>query len=135
MDKSGDQKPFAGEMVERLELVVNQFQYLWERSISILDNRYQEAWNALKHIQWWGVCLPKTCCYQYVGLDNKIEVYQSFMCPGLGTTYKIKNYWVHLFLASLFPHCTSVAIHIVNSLIAKSVLAGEKLVATYSIST
>ncbi len=52
LDKSDDQKPFAREMVERLELVVNQFQYLWERSIEFLDQGYQEAWNALKHIQW-----------------------------------------------------------------------------------
>jgi hypothetical protein len=49
-----------------------------------------------------------------VGLDKKTEVYQFFMCPGLGTTYRIKNYWVHLFLAGLFSHCTSVAIYIVD---------------------
>ncbi len=61
-------------MVERLELVVNQFQYLWDRSIEFLEDRYQDAWNALKHIQWWGVSLPTTCCYQYAGLDNKTEV-------------------------------------------------------------
>ncbi len=52
-------------MVEKLELVVNQFQCLQERSIEFLEDRYQEAWNALKHIHWWGVCLPTTCCYQY----------------------------------------------------------------------
>ncbi len=55
-----------------------------------------------------------TCCYQYVGLASKSEVYQIFMCRGLGTTYRIKNYWVHLFLAGLFSHCTSVAIYIVD---------------------
>jgi hypothetical protein len=49
-----------------------------------------------------------------VGLDNKIEVYQMFMCPSLGPTYRIKNYWLHLLLAGLFSHCTSVAIYIVN---------------------
>ncbi len=114
LDKSDDQKPFAGEMVERLELVVNQFQHLWERSIEFLDQRYQEVWNTLKHIQGGGVCLPITCCYQYVGLDNRTEVYQFFMCPGLGTTYRIKTYWVHLFLADLFSHCTSVAMYIVD---------------------
>ena len=52
LDKSDDQKPFAGEMVAKLELEVNQFQYLWERSIEFLEDRYQEAWKALKHIQW-----------------------------------------------------------------------------------
>ena len=98
--------------MEKLELVVNQFQCLQERSIEFLEDRYQEAWNALKHIHWWGVCLPTTCCYQYVGFDNKTEGHQFFMCPGLGTTYRIKNYWVHLFLAGLFSHCTSVAIYI-----------------------
>jgi hypothetical protein len=45
LDKSDGQKPFAGEMGEKLELVVNQFQYLRERSISILEDGYQEAWN------------------------------------------------------------------------------------------
>ncbi len=51
LDKSDHQKPFAGEMVARLELAVNQFQYLLERSIEFLEQRYQKAWNALKHIQ------------------------------------------------------------------------------------
>ncbi len=101
-------------MLERLLLIENQFEYLWDRSIEFVEARYQEACNALKHIQGWGVCLPTTCCYQYVGFDNKSEVYQFFMCPGLGTTYRIKNYWVHLFLDGLFSHCTSVAIYIVN---------------------
>ncbi len=37
-----------------------------------------------------------------LGSQPNIEVYQFFMCPGLGTTYRIRNYWVHLFLAGLF---------------------------------
>jgi len=114
LDKSDDQKQFAGEMKERLRLVVNEFQRLRDSTVTFVAERYQQAANALKHILWWGVCLPTTCCYQYVGLTSKIEVYQFFMCPGLGTTYRIKNYWVHLFLAGLFSHCTSVAIFIVD---------------------
>ncbi len=101
-------------MVKRLQLVVDQFQHLRDRSIEFAKATYQQACNALKHIWWWGVCLPTTFCYQYVGLDNKTEVYQFFMCPGLGTAYWIKNYWMYLFLAGLFSHCTSVAIYIVD---------------------
>ncbi len=59
------------------------------------------------------------CVFQHlvvisVWVLKKTQVYQLFMCPGLGTTYRIKNYWVHLFLAGLFSHCTSVAIYIVD---------------------
>jgi len=114
LDKSDNQKQFVGEMKERLRLVVNEFQHLHESSVTIVAERYQQAANALKHILWWGVCLPTTCCYQYVGLKSEIEVYQFFMCPGLGTTYRIKNYWVHSFLGGLFSHCTSAAIFIVD---------------------
>jgi hypothetical protein len=114
LDKSDDQKQFVGEMVNRLQLVVNQFQHLRDRSIEFVEARYQEARNALKHFWWWGVCLPTTCCYQYVGLDKKTEVYQFCMCPCIGTTYRIKNYWVHLFLAGLSSHCTSVPIYVVD---------------------
>ncbi len=101
-------------MKERLNLVVNQFECMRESGVGFVVERYQQAANALRHILWWGVCLPTTCCYQYVGLRSNIEVYQFFMCPGLGTTYRIKNYWVHLFLAGLFCHCTSVAVYIVD---------------------
>ncbi len=114
LDRSDKQKEFVGEMVERLRLVVNQFLHLRDTTFEFVEERYQQASNALKHILWWGVCLPTTCCYQYVGLGSKTEVYQFFMCPGLGTTYRIKNYWVHLFLARLFSHCTSVALYIVD---------------------
>jgi hypothetical protein len=113
LDRSDDQKQFAGEMKERLHLVVNEFQHLRDSSVTFVAERYQQAANA-KHFFWWGVCLPTTCCYQYVGLRSEIEVYQFFMCPGLGTTYRIKNYWVHSCLAGLFFHCTSAAIFIVD---------------------
>ena len=109
-------------MKERLNLVVNQFQCMKESSIEFEVERYQEAASALRHILLWGVCLPTTCCYQYVGLQSNIEVYQFFMCPGLGTTYRIKNYWVHLFMAGLFSYCTSVAIYIVEGRTLENVL-------------
>jgi hypothetical protein len=114
LDKSDDQKDFVNEMVYRLHLVVNQFLHLQDTTFEFVEERYLQACNALKHIRWCGVCLPTTCCYQYVGLASKSEVYQFFMCPGLGTTYRIKSYWVHLFLAGLFSHCSSVAIYIVD---------------------
>ena len=114
LDKSDNQKAFYESMQTRLQVVVGEFDNLISLGVDILEARYQVAKNALKHILWWGVCLPTTCCYQYVGLQSNIEMYQFFMCPGLGTTYRIQNYWVHLFLAGLFSHCTSVPIYIVD---------------------
>ena len=114
LDKSDDQKELVGDMTKRLQLVVDQFLHLRDSTFEFMETRYLQTCNALKHILWWGVCLPTTCCYQYVGLTANIEVYQFFMCPGLGTTFRIKNYWVHLFLAGLFSHCTSVAVYIVD---------------------
>mmetsp|Transcript_21027 Transcript_21027/g.32061 ORF Transcript_21027/g.32061 Transcript_21027/m.32061 type:complete len:86 (-) Transcript_21027:79-336(-) len=64
-------------------------------------------------MQWWVVSNQTTCCYQYITECNKIEVYQYFLCPGLGTSQRISNYWVHCFLPSTFSHCTSAAIFIV----------------------
>ena len=101
-------------MRNRLEVGVDEFKNLCSRGIEFVEACCQVAQNALQHILWWGVCLPTTCCYQYIGLQPKIKVYQYFMCPGLGTTYRIQNYWVHLFLAGLFSHCTSMPIYIVN---------------------
>ena len=62
LDKSDDQKEFAGDMIQRLRLVVNQFEHIRDMTIESVEKRYQQAANALKHILWWGVCLPTTCC-------------------------------------------------------------------------
>jgi len=70
---------------------------------------------SLAHLYWWGLSIPTSCCYQYIKEKNDIEIYQWFMCPGLGTTYRIKNYWVHIMLAGLFSHCTSCAIYVVDN--------------------
>lgn len=70
---------------------------------------------SLAHLYWWGLSIPTSCCYQYIKERNDIEIYQWFMCPGLGTTYRIKNYWVHIMLAGLFSHCTSCAIYVVDN--------------------
>jgi hypothetical protein len=113
-DKLDDQTPFLESIRTSLLSVVSEFNVLCSKCIDFAEDRFQVANNALQHILWWGVCLPTTCCYQYIGLQTNVEVYQSFMCPGLGTTYQICNYWVHLFLAGLFSHCTSVPIYIVN---------------------
>ncbi len=114
LDKLDNQKPFFESMQTRLHGVVNEFKNLCSLGVDFVEDRYQVAQNTLQHILWWGVCHPTTCCYQYVGLQPNIEVYQFFMCPGLGTTYQIQNYWVHLFLAGLFSHCTSVPKYIVD---------------------
>jgi hypothetical protein len=74
LDKSDDQKEFVGEMAERLQLMVDQFLHLRDTTFEFTEERYLQACNALKHILWWGVCLPTTCCYQYVGLTAYIEV-------------------------------------------------------------
>jgi hypothetical protein len=66
LDKSDDQKQFAGDMKERLGLVVNQFQHIRDSTVEFVVEKFQQAANALKHMLWWGVCLPATCCYQYM---------------------------------------------------------------------
>jgi hypothetical protein len=101
------------------------FQDMSGRLQEIINNKYisgrrrQEAIASLKHILWWGVSTPTTCCYQYVFRktkdEDKIEIFQWFLCPGLGTTHRIRNFWVHIMLAGLFSHCTSSPIYIVNN--------------------
>ena len=114
LDKLDNQKPFYVSMQTRLQVVVSEFENLISLGVDVVEARYKITQNALKHILWWGGCLPTTCCYQYVGLMPNIEVYQFFMCPGLRTTYRIQNYWVHLNLAGLFSNCTYVPMYIVD---------------------
>ena len=113
LERSDKQKPCYVSMQTGLQVVVSDFENLISLGVDIVEARYKVAQNALKNIVWGG-CLPTTCCYQYVGLLPNIEVYQFFMCPVLGTTYRIQNYCVHLFLAGLFSHCTYVPIYIVD---------------------
>jgi hypothetical protein len=89
LDKSDNQKQFFESMRTRLQVVINEFKNLCSLGLDFVEARYQVAQNTLQHILWWRVCLPTTCCYQYVDLQPNIEVYQFFMCPGLGTTYQI----------------------------------------------
>ena len=100
------------DMVTRLNKIISRFNILKEQGIPINPLRLLEARTSLKHMLWWGVSIPTTCCYQYITTCNQIEVYQWFLCPGLGTTHFISNYWVHLMLAGLFSHCTSAPIYI-----------------------
>lgn len=97
-----------------LENVISGLEAMKTVDSSFILKKLAVAKNCLKHIMWWGVCSPTTCCYQYVKSRNDIVVYQWFLCPGLGTVHRIKNYWVHLFLAGTFSHCTSAAIYIVD---------------------
>lgn len=103
-----------GDMKERLINIIGGFERLQDSGVHVHSNRLAEARASLRHVLWWGVSIPTTCCYQYVMSRNNVEVYQWFMCPGLGTTHRIRNYWVHIMLASLFSHCTSSAIYIVD---------------------
>ena len=68
----------------------------------------------LEHVNQWGVGSPTTCGYQHVGDDStsNVEIIQYFCCKGIGVCYRIRNYWVHLFLAYCFAHYTSVAIFV-----------------------
>lgn len=103
------------DMIDKLEYIIERFQKLKDNGVQIHRGRLSQAIQTLKHVKWWGVSNPTTCCYQYITKCNKIEVYQFFLCPGLGTAYRIKNYWVHIMLASVFAHCTSAPIYIVDN--------------------
>ena len=46
-----------------------------------------------------------------------VEIIQFFCIPTLGICYRIKNYWVHCFLAAMFSHYTSVVIFIRDGLV------------------
>jgi len=74
----------------------------------------EAARRTLEHVNQWGVGSPTTCGYQYVGDESTtdVEIIQYFCCKGLGICYRIRNYWVHLFLAYCFAHYTSVAIFV-----------------------
>jgi hypothetical protein len=111
-DKERDE--YFPRIRDRLINICRKFEELLRTKVYVTTARYQEAVQALKHVKWWKVSIPTTCCYQYIKKCNDIQVYQFFMCPGLGTCYRIKNYWVHTMLAGLFSHCTSVPIYIVD---------------------
>jgi len=113
LDNHDNQRFCYEDMRSRLRAVIRRFGELEASGVKFVKARYREAVNALAHIEWWGVQLPTTCCYQYVQ-QEPVEVYQWFLCPGLGTTYRIRNYWVHLFLAGCFTHCTSAPIYVVG---------------------
>lgn len=102
------------KMEARVTSVVYELDALRKSGTSWVTPQLEIFQNCLNHLSYWGLCLPTTCCYQYIKQRNDVEVYQWFLCPGLGITYRIKNYWVHIFLASLFSHCTSGAIYIVD---------------------
>ena len=109
-DMNDKKKWCFDDMIRRLRVII--------QNKHIVKLRRAEAIASLKHILWWGVSTPTTCCYQYIFGDPKmkdeIEIYQWFMCPGIGSTHRIRSFWVHIMLAGLFSHCTSSPIYIVN---------------------
>ncbi|KAK1733488.1 hypothetical protein QTG54_015776 [Skeletonema marinoi] len=108
---SNDLEDWAkNDMINRLKKIIEQFSFLENAGVEMMMKNH--AIQSLKHIQWWGLCTPTSCCYQYVKERNDITVYQWFMLPGLGLCYRIENYWIHIMLAALFSHCTSDAIYI-----------------------
>lgn len=106
------------DIVRRLQNIVDRFDELFRQGVAFVEARRLEAVESLKHLLWWGTCRPTTCCYQYLWdkrqAGSSVEVYQWFLCPGLGTTYRIRSYWTHIMLAGLFSHCTSAPIYIIN---------------------
>ncbi len=86
-------------------------------------NEYFEIWRkigcVIDNLQFWGVCVPTTCCWQIVctSPSNQVNVIQYFCLPNFGLCFRIKNYWVHCFLAGLFYHYTSVVIFVVDGLV------------------
>ena len=112
----GDLDPrYEGEVKSSLNHVIGASSIMDERHMVSVQER---AANALRHIDFWGLCTPTTCCYQFVqkDLDRPTPtVYQWFVCAGIGTCYRIQNFWTHIMLAGLFVHCTSVPIFVVGS--------------------
>ena len=113
-DKNDLQQWCFEDITKRLQTIISRFESLKKEGIVVQPDRLLEAKTSLEHVLWWGISNPTTCCYQYITERNNVEVYQWFMCPGLGTTHRINNYWVHIVLASLFSHCTSSAIYVVD---------------------
>ena len=115
-DKNDLDAKVTEQMVIRLKEIVSIFHHLTANGLKVMKSRTSEAAKSLAHIAYWGYSLPTTCCYQYLfNTSTPVVVYQWFMCPGLGTTYRIRNYWVHIMLSGLFSHCTSAPIYVVNN--------------------
>ncbi len=51
----------------------------------------------IKNLQFWGVCVSTTCCYQIVHYSqrNQVNVIQYYCLPNFGLCFRIENYWVH----------------------------------------
>ena len=118
IDRNDKEDHTSSLMITKLRTIIDKLNMLESKGVAFERQRKAEALSSLKHLLYWGFCIPTTCCYQYIfGKEERkprIRIYQWFMCPGLGTTHLIKNYWVHMMLAGLFSHCTSVPIYIVD---------------------
>jgi len=44
--------------------------------------------------------LLATCCYQFLGDTDNVEIIQFFVIPALDICYRIKSYWGHCFMAA-----------------------------------
>ena len=114
IDKHDLDNDVTNDMMTRLRKILFDFRDLLDKGVKVMKCRIEEVVRCIAHLENWGFCLPTTCCYQYLFRGERVQVYQWFMCPGLGTTHRIRNYWVHIFLGGLFSHCTSAPIYIVN---------------------
>lgn len=119
VDRNDRETQTTSSMITKLKSILEEMSVLKSKNVAFCVRRESEALRSLDHLLHWGFCVPTTCCYQYIFRNRnppkpKIEIYQWFMCPGLGTAHIIRNYWVHMMLAGLFSHCTSAPIYIVN---------------------
>ncbi len=118
LDKSNDQTTFLESIRTRLLLVVSEFNVLCSKCIDFAEDRIWVANNALQHILWWGVCLPTTCCYQYILGCRQISRSTNFSCAlalGLLTKFAtigcISSLQVYSLIAPLCQYILSMAGH------------------------
>ena len=109
----------AGDVVDSLDKSFRRKLNILTQSTLLNVGQKDRAQSALDHITHWGTGAPTTCGYQIIGEeenvedeDGDIEIIQYFCCRGLGICYRIRSFWVHMFLAYCFSHYTSVAIFI-----------------------
>jgi len=129
-------KPHVDEndALDAMDAMFKQKLGLLSISEYLTDVQRQQAKLALDHVEHWGLGTPTTCGYQVIvdevssaaicntkikskmnnvkSDDEEVEIIQYFCCMGLGTCFRIKNYWTHMFLAYCFSHYTSVAIFV-----------------------
>ncbi len=79
---------------------------------SIVGDWLEQAKNARNYRLSHKSSVPTTCCYQFLGDTDRVEIIQFFVMPSLGICYRIKSYWGHCFMAACFLHLTSTPLFV-----------------------